>query len=220
MNRRMHAYLSRSKRSPLNANLARLRRGDPLFRRPALNRIYIYIHISRLIGDDSANRESIKQIVFGRPTRLFFRPIGVAFLLERLLIISSAAPAIESFEERGDPRGDGLGARFNGNHERAAFYYRRQFTFRKVSPISGRNHDRFAVPRFLFSLPPSLLPCCTTLRTTAFDLGEARGHNLIRLYKPAYQFDHENLVFPFRVTVSHFISKILVYFFERGNYAG
>lgn len=158
MNRRMHAYLFRSKRSPLNANLARLRRSDPLFRRPALNRIYIYI--SRLIGDDSANRESIKQIVFGRPTRLFFRPIGVAFLLERLLVISSATPAIE---ERGDPRGDGLGARFNGNHERAAFYYRRQFTFRKVSPISGRNHDRFAVPRFLFP-PPPLLPCCATLR--------------------------------------------------------
>lgn len=152
----MHAYLFRSKRSPLNANLARLRRSDPLFRRPALNRIYIYI--SRLIGDDSANRESIKQIVFGRPTRLFFRPIGVAFLLERLLVISSATPAIE---ERGDPRGDGLGARFN--HERAAFYYRRQFTFRKVSPISGRNHDRFAVPRFLFP-PPPLLPCCATLR--------------------------------------------------------
>lgn len=75
------------------------------------------------------------------------------------------------------------------NHERAAFYYRRQFTFRKVSPISGHNHDRFAVPRFLFP-PPSF---CTTLRTTAFDLAEA--HNLIRRCKPACQFDDENLVF-------------------------
>lgn len=98
----MHAYLFRSKRSPLNANLARLRRSDPLFRRPALNRIYIYI--SRLIGDDSASRESIKQIVFGRPTRLFFRPIGVAFLLERLLVISSAT--LPSSSRRGEIQGE------------------------------------------------------------------------------------------------------------------
>lgn len=73
-------------------------------------------------------RESIKQIVFGRPT-----PIGVAFLLERLLIISSAAPSIEEFEGR-----------------EMGFYYRRQFTFRKVSPISGRNHRPFPFPS-----PPS-----------------------------------------------------------------
>lgn len=206
----MHAYLFRSKRSPLNANLARLRRSDPLFRRPALNRIYIYI--SRLIGDDSANRESIKQIVFGRPTRLFFRPIGVAFLLERLLVISSATPAIE-FEERGDPRGDGLGRDSTGTTNEPLFITAANLPSAKFRQFPAVT-TTVSLSRVSFFLP---LPFCPVVPPSAFDLGEA--HNLIRQYKPAYQFDDENLVFPFRVPFWTLFPN-LVYFFERGNYAG
>lgn len=71
-----------------------------------------------------------------------------------------------------------------------------------------------SLSRVSFFLP---LPFCPVVPPSAFDLGEA--HNLIRQYKPAYQFDDENLVFPFRVPFWTLFPN-LVYFFERDNYAG